>query len=214
MRTYVFDLFGTILDVNIAARALEATIGDRAATVAATWRTKQLEYSWVRSLMGAYRDFWALTEDALDFALAREQDMGPDVKSALLAGYRELECFSDVKPTLDRLRLAGVSANVFSNGSRSMIEAALRHSKIEDYFDEVISVDSSQTFKTDPRAYDLVRGRLGRRSESIVFISANRWDVAGSVQFGFETWWINRHGTPDEYRDLAPSRVLTSLEEL
>lgn len=214
MRSYVFDAYGTLFDVHSAARDCADRLGPSALSLVATWRAKQLEYSWVRSLMGAYKDFWAITEDALDFALASEPTVGPEFKPLLLEGYLKLLCFPDVPATLMRLSQARNRLVVFSNGTPSMLNSALRYAGIESYFERVISVDVVQTFKTAPKAYDLVLTQLIVQPEDITFVSSNRWDIAGASSYGLQTCWINRRNFPDEYTDRPPDRIIRGLEEL
>jgi 2-haloacid dehalogenase len=214
MRSYIFDVYGTLLDLNSATRDCAEKLGPKAASLAATWRAKQLEYSWVRSLMGAYKDFWAITEDALDFALASEPTIAPELKPLLMQGYLKLSCFPDVPATLERLWQSQNRLVILSNGTPPMLNAALCVAGIEGYFEHVISADSVQTFKTDPKVYELALTQLNDQPHEITFVSSNRWDIAGASAFGFQTCWLNRRGLPDEYADHAPDRILSLLTEI
>jgi 2-haloacid dehalogenase len=177
------------------------------------WRNKQLEYTWVRSLMGRYRDFWQLTEDALDCALEAAAPEAKSLRPALLDAYRELDAYPEVRNVLTRLKPDARLA-ILSNGSPDMLESAVESAGIGDLLDAVISVDALKTFKTRPEVYQLAVERLGVQKEAISFQSSNRWDIAGATAFGFHTVWINRSDQPEEYPDLPPARVLTSLEGL
>lgn len=211
---YVFDAYGTLFDVHAAVRRHAAAIGTDAQALSDLWRAKQLEYSWVRSMMGAYLDFWILTEQSLDHALARYPSVDPQLRGALLDAYRSLDCYPEVPAVLKALKSAGGRIAILSNGSPAMLEAAVRSAALETMVDDVLSVDSLRRYKTDPAVYDLAVTTFRLYPEAISFQSSNRWDVAGATRFGFRTVWINRMGQADEYRDLAPSLILPSLEGL
>lgn len=209
---YAFDAYGTIFDVHSAVRRHAAAIGPEAERLSAIWRTKQLEYSWVRTLAGRYRDFWALTEEALDYALAAMPEVDRAHRAALLAAYRELDCFPEVPAALGKLRAAGAKLAILSNGSPAMLDAAVAAAGLGGAFDAVLSVDGLRTYKTAPAVYDLVEERFGVYPEAVSFQSSNRWDIAGAAAKGFRCVWINRTGAPDEYADLAPAAMLASLD--
>ena len=214
---FVFDAYGTLFDVHSAVAHHRAAIGDHADRLSDLWRVKQLEYTWTRTLMGAYRDFRALTEDALDFAAARCGLAGVvtgDLRASLLAAYERLDAFADVKPTLAALKARGVATAILSNGTPAMLASAMHCAGIGDLIDACLSVDAPRIYKTAPEAYRLVPEHFGVQPDSVSFQSSNRWDVAGAARFGFRTVWINRTGSPDEYPDLPPDRVLASLTGL
>lgn len=210
----VFDAYGTLLDVHSAVQRHAAAIGPRSQVLSETWRQKQLEYSWVLSLCGRYAPFWTLTERALDFALARHPDVDAGVRDALLTAYRSLDAYEEVPDTLDALRRAGLKTAILSNGDPAMLGAAVAAAGLEGRLDAVLSVDPAGIFKTAPRAYDLAPQALAVERERIVFLSSNRWDIAGAAAYGFAPVWVNRTGQPDEYPDLAPVRVIRSLDGL
>jgi 2-haloacid dehalogenase len=214
IKAYVFDAYGTLFDVHAAVRRHAEAIGPDSRRLSEIWRVKQLEYTWVRSLAGRYVDFWALTEAALDFALAAAAPARADVKPALLAAYRELDAFAEVPGVLARLKDGGARLAILSNGSPRMLADATRSAGIDALLDHVISVDEIAVYKTDPRVYALAVDRLGVAAREISFQSSNRWDVAGAVAFGLRAVWINRTGQPDEYGDLAPAAVMPSLDGL
>ncbi|ACL56444.1 haloacid dehalogenase type II [Methylobacterium nodulans] len=213
-RAVVFDAYGTLLDVHSAVQRHAAAVGPDARSLSDTWRQKQLEYSWVLSLCGRYAPFWALTERALDYALARHPGVDRGVRSALLEAYRVLDAYAEVPRTLAALRAAGLRTAILSNGDAAMLDAALRAAALQDHLDAVLSVDPAGVFKTSPRAYDLVPERLGVGVSETAFVSSNRWDVAGAAAYGFAPVWVNRAGLPDEYPDLAPVRVIDRLDAL
>jgi 2-haloacid dehalogenase len=211
---FVFDAYGTLFDVHSAVSRLGGEIGADAQRFSELWRTKQLEYSWVRTLMSAYRDFWQLTEDALDFALAKFPAVDRGLRRELLGAYRTLEPFPEVAGVLGALRETGARLAILSNGSPDMLAAAVSSAKLTGLLDEVFSIDAIRTYKTHPDTYRLVADAWGIEPRRVSFQSSNRWDIAGAARFGFDTVWVNRTGQPDEYGDLAPGRTVASLEDL
>jgi len=211
---YVFDAYGTLFDVHAAVRRHAADIGPDGQALSELWRAKQLEYSWIRTLMGVYSDFWQLTEEALDFAFAKFPSANPKLRNHLLDAYRELDCYPEVPAVLKKLKADGARVAILSNGSPEMLNAAVRSAALEPVLDEVFSVDSIRRFKTDQSVYEMVTTAWRLYPDAVSFQSSNRWDVAGATRFGFRTVWINRSGQPDEYRDLSPSVILPSLQGL
>lgn len=211
---YVFDAYGTLFDVHAAVRRHAAAVGPDADRLSALWRTKQLEYSWTRALSGAYRDFWSLTEDALDYAFAKIPSAPKDSRAALLAAYRELDAYPEVIDILSTLRAQGAKTAILSNGSPQMLAAAVSAARIDPLLDAVLSVDELKTFKPLPAIYELATTAFRVFPEAVSFQSSNRWDVAGATRFGFRTVWINRTGEPDEYADMPPAVTLSSLKGL
>lgn len=211
---YLFDAYGTLFDVHSAVEAHAEAVGPNAERLSAVWRDKQLEYSWVRALTGAYRDFWDLTGEALDFAFAVVPDTDPSTRDALLTAYQTLRPYDEVGEVLEDLRQSGAKIAILSNGSPDMLEAAVAAADFEPMFDALLSVDTLRTFKTDINVYAMAADHFRCPPGSVSFQSSNRWDIAGATRYGFHTVWINRSGAPDEYRDLPPKRVLSSLQGL
>ena len=211
---YVFDAYGTLFDVHSAVRRHAAEIGPDGQLLSELWRAKQLEYSWVRTLMGSYADFWQLTEEALDFAMARVPSADRGLRAKLLDAYWKLDCYPEVPAVLRSLKAEGARLAILSNGSPEMLESAVRSAAIEPFLDEIFSVDRIRRYKTHPDVYDMVATQWRLYPSKISFQSSNRWDIAGAQKFGFRTVWINRTGQPDEYIDLQPSLILPSLEAL
>jgi len=211
---YVFDAYGTLFDVHAAVRRHAEAIGPDGQLLSEIWRTKQLEYSWVRSLMGAYADFWQLTEQALDFALAKVPSADPALRAQLLDAYWRLDCYPEVPSVLKALKASGARLAILSNGSPAMLEQAVKSAALDQILDDVFSVDTVRRFKTDPAVYDIVTTAWRLYPDAVSFQSSNRWDVAGATKAGFRTVWINRAGQPDEYADLPPHLILPSLEGL
>jgi 2-haloacid dehalogenase len=212
IRGYVFDAYGTLFDVHSVAEACRAVTADPA-TLSATWRQKQLEYTWLRALMGRYEDFWAVTEAALRWALRRlEIRAGEGQVRALMEAYLSLACFPEVKEAL--ARLAPRPRAILSNGSPGMLEAAVATSGLAPYLEHVISVDAVRTYKPAPAVYALGPRALGIPAGDLLFVSSNAWDVAGARAFGYQVAWCNRTGAPEEELGLPAHHVVSRLDQL
>lgn len=213
-RAVVFDAYGTLFDVHSAVRLHADRIGPDAARLSDIWRAKQLEYSWVLSLAGRYERFSVLTEKALDYALALHPAIDRSVKPLLLDAYRHLAAYPDVRPALEALRARGLATAILSNGDPDMLNAAVSSAGLESLVDPVLSVDGAKIFKTSPSTYRFALSKLLLGIHEVVFVSSNRWDVAGATAFGMASVWVNRQGLPDEYAELAPRAVVSSLDTL
>lgn len=211
---YVFDAYGTLFDVHSAVARHSGEIGPEAARLSDLWRSKQLEYTWVRSLSGRYRDFSALTEEALDYAAARCGGLSPALRAKLLTAYAVLDAFPEVSATLDELKARGSKTAILSNGTRAMLERAVASAGLAGRLDAILSVDPLRIFKTAPAAYELIEAQLGVAPGDVMFVSSNRWDIAGATAFGLRSIWVNRTGVPDEYGDLPPAAVVQGLDEI
>jgi 2-haloacid dehalogenase len=212
----VFDAYGTLFDVSAAARALAAEPGraDFAAVwpeVAADWRLKQLEYSWLRAVTGDYCDFWQLTQDGLDWALARAGLSDAGLRAALLDLYWHLAAYPEVPAVLARLKAAGLTTAILSNGSPAMLEAAVASAGIGAHLDAVLSVAEVRTFKPSPRVYDLVGAHLHTPPAAVLFVSSNGWDVCNAAAYGFRTLWVNRSGLPMDRLPGRPDHIAADL---
>lgn len=210
----VFDAYGTLFDVHSAVARHRERLGEAADAVSALWRGKQLEYTWLRSLMRRHADFWQVTGDALDFALESYGCNEGGLRDDLLAAYRELSCYPEVPGALAKLHGAGVRCAILSNGSPEMLRAAVTSAGLEDLLEPVLSVEEVGVFKPDPRVYQLAVDRLGVPAGAISFQSSNAWDAAGAVSFGLRVVWINRFGQRQERLGLPVDRELTSLDGL
>lgn len=211
---YVFDAYGTLFDVHSAVARHKNLVGPQAERLSELWRTKQLEYTWTRSLMGAYRDFDALTREALDFAAARCGGLTQEAREKLLEAYETLDAYADAASTLAALRAQGAKCVILSNGTPAALERAVRSAGLQDLLDPSLSADALKIFKTAPAVYQSACDRYGVEPAQVSFQSSNRWDVAGAARFGFRAVWINRSGAPDEYADLPPARLCASLSGL
>jgi 2-haloacid dehalogenase len=211
---YVFDAYGTLFDVRSAVARLSSRIGPEADRLSALWRTKQLEYSWVRSLMRRHADFWRLTDDALDFAMAAVPGVDAALRDLLLDAYRTLDAYPEVPAVLAELRRRGAKCAILSNGSPEMLAGAVGSAGLADLLDAVLSVEEAGIFKPDPRVYRLVLDRFGVGGGEVSFQSSNAWDIAGAAAFGFSAVWINRTAQPREYADIGPIREVSDLKAL
>lgn len=214
IKAVVFDAYGTLFDVHSAVARHAERVGPEAARLSELWRAKQLEYSWVLSLSGRYEPFWSLTEKALDFAFARCSTADYSVRPLLLDAYRSLDAYPEVQSTLQALRARGLRTAILSNGDPAMLSASVSSAALGDDLDAVISVDAAKIFKTSPDAYQLALEELSLNMDEILFVSSNRWDIAGAAVFGFTTIWVNRLGMPDEYEDIPPHAIIDTLEGL
>jgi 2-haloacid dehalogenase len=212
IRGYVFDAYGTLFDVHSVVEAGREITGDPA-KLSLTWRQKQLEYTWLRALMGRYEDFWAVTETALRFAL-RALALQPSEAQVrrLLEAYLSLACFPEVKGALERL--APRPRAILSNGSPRMLAAAVTSSGLEPLLAHVLSVDAVKTYKPSPVVYALGPKALGIPAGELLFVSSNAWDVAGAKAAGYQVAWCNRAGAPEEELGLRADIVVTRLDQL
>jgi 2-haloacid dehalogenase len=211
----VFDAYGTLFDVASASRRCRDALGGKADALAALWRTKQLEYSWLRSLMGRHADFWQVTGEALDYALvALGIDAGRDLRERLMNAFLEIEAFADARVALETLRRAGRPASILSNGSPRMLAAAVGSAGIGGLLDHLLSVEEAGIYKPDRRIYQLAVDRLGLPAARICFVSSNGWDAAGAASFGFVAVWANRTGAPRERLPAEPHAEIAGLDAL
>ncbi|MCG8596103.1 MAG: haloacid dehalogenase type II [Kiloniellales bacterium] len=210
----VFDAYGTLFDVHSAARRASDALGDKAAGVSAVWRDKQLQYTWLRSLMGSHADFWQVTGEALDFALAAHGIEDQALRGRLMELYLSLEAYPDVVPALSRLRAAGRQTAILSNGSPAMLDAAVESAGLNAILDASLSIEEVGIYKPDSRVYQLAVDRLGVEAARICFVSTNCWDAHGAAHFGFTVAWMNRFGQQDERLPGAPAAIMQGLDAL
>lgn len=211
---WVFDAYGTLFDVNAAARRCGESLGERLDAVSALWRSKQLEYSWLTTLRGDYLDFWTLTGLALDHTLTALKLTDPALKERLLEAYFVLDPYPDARHTLETLRAKGLPLAILSNGSPDMLDAAVGRAGFRDLLDAVLSIDAVKIYKPHPKVYALACDRLQLPAEKIAFVSANNWDASGAARFGFRVVWINRRGATPDMLPGTPQRQITTLAEL
>jgi 2-haloacid dehalogenase len=213
IKACVFDAYGTLLDVHSAAARNVELLGQNSAEISRLWRTKQLEYSWVHTLMRRHADFWELTGAALEYALAFYNVNDERVKRTLSESYLSLDAYPEVRPVLQKLRAAGLRTAVLSNGSPFMLERAITSAGLGDMLDECLSIEEVRIYKPDPSAYQIATASLSVGPNEVAFFSSNGWDAAGAHAFGFRPFWVNRSGQPEEYGLRDKATVLTSLSE-
>jgi len=214
VRACVFDAYGTLFDVHSAVAGLRDRIGPRADDLSQLWRVKQLEYTWLRALMGRHADFWQVTGDALDYACASlAVDCAP-IREPLMQAYRALEAYPEVPAMLERLRRGGIKLAILSNGEPEMLAAGAQSAGIDGLLDAILSVEEVGVYKPHPKVYQLALDRLGVRPDEVAFMSSNAWDVHGAACFGLRPVWVNRPGAPPERLPESPEHELKDLSGL
>ena len=218
LTTCVFDAYGTLFDVNAAARIAanepnQETFKEVWPSVSNLWRMKQLQYTWLRSMTNSYIDFWTVTQDSLDYSLeAHGLHENFDLKDRLLALYWELQTYPEVSPVLKKLKTKGIKTAILSNGSPEMLSAAVKSSNLFDVIDEIISVEKVKIFKPSSLVYEQVENVIECSKSEVLFVSSNCWDIAGAAGFGFETAWVNRSKQPIDRLPDKPAHILRNLE--
>ncbi|MFO0991014.1 MAG: haloacid dehalogenase type II [Hyphomicrobiales bacterium] len=215
IKACVFDAYGTLFNVHGPVSKLAAEIGPKADELSKIWRQKQLEYSWLRSLMGVHADFWKVTGDALDYALAACGIEDPGLKDELMVFYLKLDAYPDAAETLTAVRAKGKRTAILSNGSPSMLDSAVRAAGLEKLIEMVLSVEDVGIYKPSRRVYRHAQHKLGFADAlSVCFVSANPWDAQGAAQFGFQSVRVDRAGLPDDRIPGKPAAMIKSLSEL
>jgi len=217
IRACVFDAYGTLFDVHSAAGRCRDMLGEKSNALSEAWRQKQLQYTWLRSLMEAHEDFWHVTGDALDYAMASVGLDDPAIRKRLMDLYLSLEAYGEVPTVLRRLKQAGLATAILSNGAPAMLEAAVQSAGIGGDLDHVLSIEDVGIYKPDPRVYQLAVNSIGVQPAEICFLSSNAWDAHGAAHFGFRVAWCNRFGQPPERLPGQPDveiRDLTALPAL
>ena len=210
----VFDAYGTLFDVNSAARRAQDELGSRWQPLADLWRTKQLQYTWLRGLGGHHADFWTVTSDALSFALESLELEDADLHRRLMTLYLSLNVYPDVIDALKRLKAGGKKLAILSNGTPQMLASAATNSGIADLLDAVLSVEEVGVFKPHPSVYGLASERLKLAPEQICFLSSNGWDAYAAKAFGFHAVWCNRSNQSSERIPETPDGQITTLATL
>ena len=215
IRAIAFDLYGTLFDVHSVIDQCEQRYPGRGREISTIWRQKQLEYTWLRSLMNRYVTFEQATEDALRYACRYlKLDLKDEARATLCDAYLKLRPFPEVPDALSRLRERGLELAILSNGSPHSIGAVVRHAGLRDRFDHLLSVDPVRIYKPHDRAYELAEAAFGLSRAAILFISSNAWDATGARYFGFPTAWVNRSGNTFEEMGQRPDWELTGLDDL
>ncbi len=214
IKACVFDAYGTLFDVHSAVAKYSKRLGNVCDQVSTIWRTKQLEYTWLRSLMKKHADFWQVTQDALDYALDVFNISDKQLRNDLINAYLELECYPEVPDTLVKLKDSGQQIAILSNGSPAMLEAVVKSSGLQDVVRIILSVEMVGIFKPDPSVYQLAVDRIGVTAEEIVFMSSNAWDAVGATAFGLRVAWINRFAQRPERLPFQPDVEIKTLHQL
>ena len=210
----VFDAYGTLFDFNSATERCRDVLGDKADELSTLWRQKQLQYTWLRGLMGTHADFWTVTGDALDFCMAAMAIDDGALRDRLMDCYMNIEAFPEVPSVLKTLKDAGLKTAILSNGTPEMLDGAVRATGTADLFDALISVQEVGVFKPHPSVYDLPTKHLDVAPDAISFQSSNAWDAVAAGTFGMKVVWINRYGQPRERLTADPDaegRTLAAL---
>ena len=214
IKACVFDSYGTLFDFNSAVAKNRERVGEIADKVSALWRTKQIDYTWLRSLMGKYKDFWTCTSDALDYVFEVYGVTDMKLREDLLKAYLELSTFPEIPDTLKELKKRGFSVNILSNGTPHMLRSAVKSSGLEPIMDKIMSVDQIKIFKPDPRVYKIAVDTLKLEKHQIAFMSTNPWDAIGAAYFGFKVVWVNRSGAKRERLGIQPAAEIKTMAEL
>lgn len=216
---YVFDAYGTLFDVGAAARAASAepdhsALAEHWPQVAADWRRKQLEYTWLRAVADQHCDFWQVTQDGLDWALDAAGLSNAATRDRLLDLYWELDAYPETLAVLTKLKQRGAKTAILSNGSPAMLEAAVGSAGLSSWLDAVLSVEDVQVFKPHTSVYDLVGKRFDCAKSDVLFVSSNGWDAAGAAGYGFTTAWVNRAHEPQDRLFAKPHHILFDLSPI
>ena len=210
----VFDAYGTLFDFNSAAARCRDDLGEKADVLSKIWREKQLQYTWLRSLMGLHKDFWQVTGDALDFALKSLQISNEGLRERLMGLYRTLDVFPEVPATLEQLKSGGFKTAILSNGSPEMLLSAVNGTGLTPLLDAVLSVEAAGIYKPHPSVYKLAVDSLSIAAQAICFVSANAWDAHGASAFGLKVIWCNRYRQEKEILPGTPDFEVSSLREI
>ena len=213
IKVIIFDAYGTLFDVNSAAEKCKEKIGDKWESFANYWRTTQLEYTWLRSLMKRHKDFWQVTEDSLDKSLLAFK-IDPNMRSELLNLYKILNTFPEVKEVLKNLKEKKYKISILSNGTPNLLDELVKSNNLEKMFDDIFSIEEVGIYKPDKKVYDMPIKKYKVEKNEVAFLSANTWDVSGAGNFGFNAIWVNRNKNIFDKLDYIPHNEINNLNEL
>ena len=213
IKAIIFDAYGTLFDVNSAAEKCKGKIGDKWEDFANYWRTTQLEYTWLRSLMNRHKDFWKITEDSLDKSM-KFFKIDNSMRNDLLDLYKVLTPFSEVKETLNKLKNKDLKLAILSNGTPSLLENLVKNNNLENIFDDIFSIEEVGIFKPDSKVYHLPVKKYKIKKDEVLFLSANTWDVSGGGNYGYNSVWVNRNKNIFDNLDYQPINEIHDLSEL
>ena len=213
IKAIIFDAYGTLFDVNSAAEKCKDKIGDKWEGFANFWRTTQLEYTWLRSLMDRHKDFWQVTEDSLDKSM-RTFNIDPSMRNELLNLYKILSPYKEVPETLKTLKEKKFKLAILSNGTPSLLDELVKSNHLDNLFDDIFSIEQVGVYKPSSRVYDLPIKKYNINKSEVAFLSANTWDVSGGGNYGYQSIWVNRNNTIFENLDFEPKYQITDLNKL
>jgi len=213
IKAIIFDAYGTLFDVNSAAEKCKDKIGDKWERFANFWRTTQLEYTWLRSLMGRHKDFWQITEDSLDKSM-KTFDIDSSMKSELLNLYKVLSPFKEVPETLKKLKEKNFKLAILSNGTPTLLKELVESNNLENIFDDIFSIEEVGIYKPDSKVYDIPINKYQIQKNEVTFLSANTWDVSGGGNYGYNSIWVNRNNNIFDNLDYVPKHQIDNLSKL
>tara|TARA_B100001142_G_C14117267_1_gene571577 strand:- start:125 stop:787 length:663 start_codon:yes stop_codon:yes gene_type:complete len=213
IKAIIFDAYGTLFDVNSAAEKCKEKLGDKWEGFANYWRTTQLEYTWLRSLMRRHKDFWQITEDSLDKSM-NFYNIDNSMRSELLNLYKVLSPFAEVRDALKKLKQSNYRLAILSNGTPDLLNELVVSNQLKDIFDDIFSVEEAGIFKPDSKVYDLPINKYNIEKNEVLFLSANTWDVSGAGNYGYNTVWVNRNNNIFDKLDFEPNQQISNLSEL
>ena len=213
IKAIIFDAYGTLFDVNSAAEKCKDKIGDKWESFANYWRTTQLEYTWLRSLMNRHKDFWQVTEDSLDKSM-KAFKIDSSMRSELLSLYKILSTFPEVKGVLNNLKEKNYKLAILSNGTPTLLNELVKSNNLDNFFDDIFSIEEVGIYKPDSKVYNLPINRYQIQKNEVAFLSANTWDVSGGGNYGYNAVWVNRNNNIFDNLDYQPKHQVKQLGEL
>jgi len=213
VKAIIFDAYGTLFDVNSAAEKCKDKIGDKWEGFANFWRTTQLEYTWLRSLMKKHKDFWQVTEDSLDKSI-NAFNIDKSMKNELLDLYKILKTFPEVKDVLKKLKEKKYKLAILSNGTPTLLNDLVKSNNLESIFDDIFSIEEVKIYKPDAKVYDIPVKKYQIQKNEIAFLSANTWDVSGGGNYGYNAIWVNRNNNIFDKLDYKPKNEINNLKHL
>ncbi len=212
-KSVVFDAYGTLFDVNSAAEKCKDKIGSKWEAFANFWRTTQLEYTWLRSLMNRHKNFWAITEDSLDKSM-RVFSINKNMKNELLNLYKILSPYPEVRGVLEDLKKKNFKLAILSNGTPALLDELVVSNKLSNLFDDLFSIEEVKVYKPDSRVYEIPIKKYNVKASEITFLSANTWDVSGGGNYGYNSIWVNRNNSVFDILDFQPKNEINNLTQL
>ena len=213
IKAIIFDAYGTLFDVNSAAEKCKDKIGDKWEDFANYWRTTQLEYTWLRSLMNRHKDFWQITEDSLDKSI-KAFKIDNSMRNELLDLYKKLSTFTEVKEVLNSLKKKNYKLAILSNGTPTLLNKLVSSNDLTDIFDDIFSIEEVGIYKPDPKVYDLPVKKYQIKKDEVAFLSSNTWDVSGGGNYGYNSIWVNRNKNIFDNLDYKPKNEVENLKQL